>query len=345
MPRTVPVRSALAALVCAFSVAWPVAAHAEPQTLTVTVGADPVAGLPNGIDYEYDTAGQELNLTIVTRPASGPACGATAPIDATLVGASGGSTYVTPTPIALAGRGGARVPFTFASPGPARVCAWLVRSPDDVAAAAIAAADVRLPHASVTLAATELSPKADGADVSVRATGTSEAPADLYVMAVAGTTGCPPTYDENTDPTVLDPTPAGTRTRVTGDFDVTFQTHALLTFKPWRICAFLQDGTTAAAASTVGTAVIDLVLRPALVRRPRVRQRGSALACDGGKWRARPAAKLSYAWLANGTKLAGATGKRLAIKPALRGKRLACRVTAVNRIGRSTATARAVVAR
>jgi hypothetical protein len=342
----IPVRRALVALACALAAAVllgaPGGASAAPETLTLAVGADPVAGLPNGIDYEYDTAGQPLNLTIVARPATGPTCGATAPIDRALVGASGGATDVTPTPIEVSGAGGGRVPFTFTAPGAVRVCAWLARSPDDATATAVANADVRLPHASLTLAATEMAPKAGGADIIVRATGMSEAPSDLYVTVVSGALSCPPTFDQDTDPTSLDPAPAGTPTRVTGGFDLSFQTVALLSFKPWRLCGYLQDGTSAAAASATGSTAIDLVLKPALLRRPRVRRQGGALVCDGGRWRARPAAKLSYAWLAGGQRVAGGMRRTLAIKGGVRGKTVVCRVTATNKLGRSTATSRAV---
>ena len=342
----VPVRRALLALACALAtgavLGVPGSAVAAPETLTLAVGADPVAGLPNGIDYEYDTAGQPLNLTIVARPVTGPTCGATAPIDRALVGASGGATDVTPTPIEVSGAGLGRVPFTFTAPGAVRICAWLARSPDDVAATAVANADVRLPHASLALTATEVAPKAGGADIVVRATGTSEAPGDLYVTVISGVLSCPPAFDQDTDPTSLDPAPAGTPTRVTGGFDLTFQTVALLSFKPWRLCGYLQDGPTAAAAGATGSTVIDLVLKPALLRRPRVRRQGGGLVCDGGRWRARPAAKLAYAWLSGGRKIAGATGRRLAVKGSVRGKAVTCRVTATNKLGRSTATSRAL---
>jgi hypothetical protein len=343
MPRKVVRRGALAALTSLLLLAVPAAARAE--SLWLAPGSDPVAGQPSGIDYEYDSAGVDMNLTIVARPASGPPCAATSGVDAAAVGASGGSAYVTPTPIAVNGRGLGRVPFTFATPGSYRLCGWLARTPDDVAAVGVADVDVRLPRASLTVTARELAPKAGGADVLVHVTGSLEAAADVYVTAVGGGTACPPSYDEDTDPVALDPAPAGTPSRVTGGFDLSFQTRELLAFRTWRICAYLQDGTTAPAASATASALVDLVLRPALLRRPRVRQKGAAITCDGGRWKARPPATYGYAWLAGSRRIAGAKGRRLAVKPALRGKAIRCRVTARNRIGATTATSKAVTAR
>jgi hypothetical protein len=340
----VPLRCVLAVLACA-----PVLAAARPAaalgaaTVAVTVGADPVAGLPDAIDYEYDTAGEELTLTILARPSVGPPCGPSAPADATLVGPSGGALPVTNV-LQISGIGGARVPFTFPSAEPYRVCAWLARTADDVAAAAAADAPVRLPRASLTLTATEVGAKAGGADVAVHATGTAEAPADLYVIVVSGSS-CPPTYDEQTDPTALDPSPAGLPSRVGGTFDLNFMTRELLSLRAWRICGYLQDGASAAAASATAAVPVDLVLRPALLARPRVTRHGGALVCDGGRWRARPKAALRFAWLAVGRLVGGAHGRRLALGGALRGRRVACRVTARNRLGTAAATSRPVTVR
>jgi hypothetical protein len=333
--------------VCALSLALLLGAppaRADPERLAITAESDPVAGQPNGIDYEYDTAGPEMNLTIVSRPASGPPCAATAGVDAANVG-SGGSTYVTPTPIELKGQGLGRVPFTFASAGPQRICAWLARTPDDVAAAAVADADVRLPRAALAVTAAERGAKAGGADVLVHVSGTAEAPADLYLSVVPGGSACPPTFDEDSDPVTLAVNPAGTATRVSGSFELDYATSALLSFRSWRICGYLQDGSTATAASTTATTLVDLVLRPALLSRPRVRRKGTAIACDGGRWRARPAARYAYAWLVGTRKVPGATGRRLAVTAAMRGRAIRCRVTATNRLGRTSATSKPVVAR
>ena len=325
--------------------ALPATAAAAPEVLSLAAGSDPVAGQPSGIDYEYDTAGAQMNITIIARPSSGPACAATAGIDAATVGASGGSLYVTSSPIPAGGHGLARQPFTFPAPGSYRLCGWLARTPDDVAAVGVAAADVRLPRATVAVTPQELAPRAGGATIAVRAIGTVEGSADLYVTAVAGAAACPVTYDDVTDPLAFDATPAGTASRVTGDFDLSFQSHDLLAFRAWRVCAYLQDGTTATTAAATGSALLDLVLKPAVLSRPRVRQTGGAMTCDGGRWKSRPAARLSYAWLAGTRPLPGANGRRLAVTPALRGTPVRCRVTAKNRIGVTTATSKPVSAR
>jgi hypothetical protein len=208
----------------------------------------------------------------------------------------------------------------------------------------VADAPVRLPQAALQLTAAETGAKAGGADVAVHVTGTSEAPADVYVIVIPGG-ACPGTYDEQTDPTALDPAPAGLPTRVVGGFDLNFETRELLSLRGWRICAYLQDGAAAAAASATATTAVDLVLRPAVLARPRVTRRGGALVCDGGRWRARPKAAFTYAWLTGGRRVAGARGRRLTITGALRGRRVVCRVTARNRLGTTAASSRPVTPR
>jgi hypothetical protein len=306
-----------------------------------------VAGLPDGVAYEYDTGGVPLNLQVVARPASGPACQPTIVIDAATVGASGGSAYVTPAPIELTGAGLGRVPFTFAAPVPTRVCAWLYRSPDDVVVPAARDVAVRAPRATVAVTAQQASPGPLGSDVDVRVTGAVEAGSDVFVTVIGAGAACPPTYEDQTDPTALDVMPAGSATRVTGAFDLRFHTRERLNNARWRLCAFLQDGSTAATASTVGTALVDLVLRPTLLARPRARQprRGAAVTCDGGRWRGRPAPTLTYIWLRGTARIPAATARRLAITAKLRGKAVRCRVTARNAIGQTSATSKPVAVR
>jgi hypothetical protein len=339
MPRkVVPL---LAALVL---IALPAGASAE--SVSVTPGTDPVAGLPSRVDYEYETGNVQENLTIVARPASGPPCAATAPIDNANVGTSGGSNYLTPTPIELppSTRGLGSVPFTFPSAGTWRICVWLARTPDDVAAANVADANARLPHASVTVTLTQDQPKAGGSGLLAHVTGTTEAPDDVLVTAVAGTSNCPPTYDQDTDPLQFDVVPEGTNTRVSGTFDFQFSAHDLLSYRAWRVCAFVQDGVAASAAATSGSAVLDFVLKPQSLRRPKVKKQGGALVCDGGRWKARPKAKIKIVWLKGGQPIPGAKSKRLAITSAVKGKAVACRVTAANKVGKASAISRAVKA-
>jgi hypothetical protein len=339
VPRKVALLAVLSVL------AAPAAARAE--SLTVGAGSDPVAGLPNGIDYEYDTGAVTLSLQVVARPASGPPCQPTVGIDAAAIGASGGASFVTPTPLALTGSGLGRVPFTFPTAGPARVCAWLYRSPDDVVAVAAQDVGVRAPEAAIALAVQQSAPGATGSDLIVRATGTAEAAADLFLTVVPDGTSCPPTYDDLTDPTALDVVPADTATRVSGAFDLQFHTRGNLSYRRWRVCAYLQDGATGATTATTASAPADLKVRPLLLARPRARPAagGKAITCDGGRFKARPAATLSYTWLKGINKVPGATGRTLKLTPALRGAAVRCRVTARNALGTSTATSKPVTVR
>jgi hypothetical protein len=176
-------------------------------------------------------------------------------------------------------------------------------------------------------------------------TGSAEAASDLYVVLVAAAGACPATYDEATEPTLLDVTPPGTPTRVTGAFDLRFGTRERVSFQRWRICAYLQDGGSAPAAVAAGAAVVDVVLRPVVLRRPRVTAAKGVLTCDGGRFKAKPAATYRYAWLRGATAIPRATGRRLRVTRALKGKAVACRVTARNRLGGATATSRTITAR
>ena len=82
---------------------------------------------------------------------------------------------------------------------------------------------------------------------------------------------------------------------------------------------------------------------PVRLARPRIRgvpRVGATLTCHAGRWRGRETTR--YAWLRNGTAVPGA--RRRAYRPATRdaGHALACRVTAVNRWGRTVVTTRTV---
>jgi hypothetical protein len=334
--HAVALACALAALVPA--VAAP-AAHAE--SLSISSGSDPAAGVPNGVDYLYDTGSVPLNLVIIARPASGPPCRPTSTIDAAEVGQEG-TTYLTPTPIRLEGIGGDRVPYTYPAAGSYRVCSWLYRTPDDVAAVSSFSVDVRRIAAEVQLTASQLAPKAGGSDILLRLTGTTETAQDLLALVLPGGSPCPATYDPEAAQTVFDVSPSGTPTRVTGRFDATFQTRDLVSYRRWRLCAYLQDGSEAPAPAAAASTLIDMVVKPQLLRRPRARRQGGGLRCDGGLWRARPAATYTYTWLAGGRTIA--SGRALPAAKA-KGRAAACRVTAKNRLGSTTATSRPVRAR
>ena len=317
------------------------AAPAGAESLSVSAGGDPVAGLPNGVDYEYDTGGVQLGFQVIVRPAAGPPCAPTMPADEAAVGPSAGALYPTPAPLQLTGNGLGRVPFTFPDPGRVRICGWLYRTPDDVVAVAANEADVRAPATSLTVTAEEVGAAAGGADIHAHVTGSSEAAADLYVTVISAATGCPAAYEESADPALLDVVPHGVATRVTGGFDLRFEGRERLAYRRWRVCAFLQNGTTGATAIAVGTAVVDFVLKPAVLRRPRVREARGVLTCDA-RFKARPAAKSTHAWLRGGSAIPGATGRTLKVVKSLKGKTVACRATAANALGRTSATSRAI---
>jgi hypothetical protein len=252
---------------------------------------------------------------------------------------------VTSSPLQLTGTGFGRVPFTFASPGRIRVCGWLYRTPDDVVVPGATEVDVRAPATTIMVTAEEVGATAGGADLRAHVTGTSETAAEVFVTVISAATSCPPTYDADSGPTVLDVVPAAAATRVTGAFDLRFGTRERLSFQRWRVCAFLQGAGFAPTATAVGSAVVDFVLKPALLRRPRVRAAKGVLTCDGGRFKARPAATSAYAWLRGGVPIRGASGRTLKVTAKLKGKAVACRVTARNALGRTTATSRAITAR
>jgi hypothetical protein len=321
------------------------AAPARAESLTLAAGGDPTAGRPNGIDYDYDTGGVQLGLEVLVRPAAGPPCAPTIVMDQAAVGAPGGAVPVTASPLQLTGAGLGRVPFTFSAAGRFRVCGWLYRTPDDVVAVAAQDVEVRAPSTTVAVSAEEVGASAGGADVYARVTGTTETATDVFVTVVPGASACPATYDEGTQPTALDVAPAGTATRVTGAFDLQFRTRERLSFRRWRICAFLQNGAFAPTADAVASTVVDVVLKPAVLRRPRVRAAKGVLTCDGGRFRAMPAATYAYAWLRGGARIPGAKGRTLKITKKLEGRAVACRVTARNRLGSTSATSRTITAR
>lgn len=333
-----------AALLAALLTLLAVPALARAESLTLSIDDDPVAGLTSGVDYQYDTAGLPLSLVVIDRPADGPPCQPTSTEDASLTG-NGNFTYIMPG-APLTGTGGDHIPYTFATPGSHRVCAWLSRTPDDVAATAAATADVRAPHASLAITATAPITGAGtaGSDLRVEATGSVEAPTDVLVTAVPGTQRCPATYDEDSAPRAFDVAPVGVPTRVTGTFDLVFLSHTRLAFGRWTACAYLQDGTVADSATASATAAVLLMLKPSARRAPRIRRRRHALSCDGGSWRGNPKPKLTFAWL-SGPRQLPFHGRNLPITHATNGRLVRCRVTATNAAGTKTATSRAVRAR
>ena len=92
---------------------------------------------------------------------------------------------------------------------------------------------------------------------------------------------------------------------------------------------------TAAAAPTAPAA------KPASVRRPQVTRTARALTCNPGRW-SNDATTFAYSWLVNGKPKTGATGKKLGVTRALRGRKVQCSVTASNAAGGTTAVSAAL---
>jgi hypothetical protein len=81
---------------------------------------------------------------------------------------------------------------------------------------------------------------------------------------------------------------------------------------------------------------------PVAVRKPWITRKGHALTCHPGTWSNAPT-HVGYRWYARGR--AVGSGRRLTVRRSLKGRMVACRVTATNAAGRKTATSRAVRAR
>src|SRR5262249_20584155 len=121
---------------------------------------------------------------------------------------------------------------------------------------------------------------------------------------------------------------------------------------PWLLCGYTDDG----MGSTLGggSFVLDIkpaptppaapaappaaalpaaapsaavAAKPVNTTAPRVRRSGSTLVCDPGRWSSARGA-FAFRWSVNGKRKQGANGRKLHVTRALRGRKLACRVTA-----------------
>jgi hypothetical protein len=101
-------------------------------------------------------------------------------------------------------------------------------------------------------------------------------------------------------------------------------------------------------STTATSAAVKVQLKPRLVKRPTVRgaaRVGKTLSCLPGSWRAYPTVKKTYRWLRNGKPIKRATKRTHKVTRADVGKRIACRLTARNALGRASATSPVVRAR
>lgn len=92
------------------------------------------------------------------------------------------------------------------------------------------------------------------------------------------------------------------------------------------------------------TAPTTTVAAPVAVRAPWITRRGHTLTCHAGTWSNKPT-RLSYRWYVKGASKTVASRSRLIVHRSLRGRMLACRVTAQNAAGHKTASSRSVRAR
>jgi hypothetical protein len=80
--------------------------------------------------------------------------------------------------------------------------------------------------------------------------------------------------------------------------------------------------------------------KPVDIRRPTVKQSGKTLTCSPGSWTG--ASSYAYAWLVSGRVKRGARKRKLAVTSTLEHRSVACRVTATNAAGTTSASSRAL---
>jgi hypothetical protein len=130
-------------------------------------------------------------------------------------------------------------------------------------------------------------------------------------------------------------------------FKITFTGHG-----NYLLCGYVQgDFSTFATAELRGVVAPDPSLtptptpapataqRPAVVRRPWITRKGHRLTCHAGTWSPSPTSR-SYRWYVKGHHRKVGTRRKLVVRRSLRGRRIACRVTAANTAGSRTATSR-----
>jgi hypothetical protein len=81
--------------------------------------------------------------------------------------------------------------------------------------------------------------------------------------------------------------------------------------------------------------------KPANTKAPRITRSGGRLVCSPGSW-SNSTGDYAYGWSVNGKRKRGAAGRKLRVTRALRGRKVACRVTASNATGAATAVSRPV---
>jgi hypothetical protein len=106
----------------------------------------------------------------------------------------------------------------------------------------------------------------------------------------------------------------------------------------WQVCAYSTLVTdTAAWASAEVTIAPARAARPVVTARPRVTRAGGVLRCARGSWSGHPVA-YAYHWLVVHRPGVAGHGQTLAVTRSLRGRTVACSVTATNAGGSTSAT-------
>jgi hypothetical protein len=117
----------------------------------------------------------------------------------------------------------------------------------------------------------------------------------------------------------------------------------------WVMCAYMTWVTDTAASATLTVNVSaggggggggTATPKPKISGRPTVTRSRSTLRCAAGTWTG--ASKYAYAWLVSGNVKKGASKKTLKVTGAIKGHAVACRVTASNSVGSTTATSRGI---
>ena len=100
-------------------------------------------------------------------------------------------------------------------------------------------------------------------------------------------------------------------------------------------------GGTGAGPAATPSAPAPTTAKPSNVERPRVSRSGATLTCKPGTWANDPDG-YAFGWRVDGAAKRGATGRKLALKGRLRGRKVQCSVTASNAGGTITAVSRAM---
>jgi hypothetical protein len=110
------------------------------------------------------------------------------------------------------------------------------------------------------------------------------------------------------------------------------------------LCGYVQGDFSTFASGELRGAVAAAATVPAVLRAPWITRNRHVLTCHAGTWSNAPTSR-SYRWYVKGHHKRIASGRKLRVRRAVRGRKVLCRVTAANAAGSRTANSRAVRAR